>query len=82
MQAEVDHIRSAHNMCSLDAQGRHVDPGATDGDACENLVDGLITQIKEVKPAKAALLTLIRMEPSKRTQGWSPKQFEYGMRLL
>ena len=69
-------------MYSLDTQGRHADPGATEGGACENLIDGLIIKIKEVKSAKAALLALIQMGPSERTQGWFQKKIEHGMRLL
>ena len=69
-------------MYSLDTQGRHVGPGAVGGGAYENLVSGLINQIKEVRLAKAALLALIKMGPSERTDGWFPKNFEHGMRLL
>ena len=69
-------------MYSLDAQGRHIDPGSTDDDACANLVDGVICRVKEAAPARAALIDLAKMGPSERTQGWFPKSFEHGMRLL
>ena len=59
----------------LDAEGRHVDPGATDGDACGNLIDGLISRMPKGKPAKATLLALIRMGPPVGTdQGMVPKE--------
>ena len=62
-------------MYMLDNQGRHVDPGATEDDACENLVDGLIHDIGGIQPVKAALIALLSMGPSERTQGWFPKNF-------
>ena len=70
-------------MYSLDTKGRHMDPGTTEEeDECENLIDGLIIKIKEVKPAKAAPLALLKIGPTERTQGWFPNNFEHGMRLL
>ena len=45
-------------MYSLGAQGWHIDPQAIDNDACENLVDGLIITIKEIRLVKAALIAL------------------------
>ena len=69
-------------MYMLDTQGRHMDPGATEDGACENLVDGLIHDMGGIQPAKAALVALLSMGPSERTHGWLPKNFEHGMRLL
>ena len=62
-------------MYMLGAQGRHKGPGVTEDDACENLVDGLIHDIGGIQPAKAALIALLSMRPSERTQGWFPKEF-------
>ena len=62
-------------MYMLDAQDRHIDPGTTEGDACENLVDGLIYNIGEIQPVKAALVALLAMRPPERTQEWFPKIF-------
>jgi len=70
-------------MYMVDAQGKHVDPGATENENCDDLVEGLIVDIGEkIRPAKAALVALLKMGPSERTQGWFPKNFEHGMRLL
>ena len=69
-------------MYTLGAQGRHIDPGATEDDACENMVDGLIHNIGGIQPAKADPIALVSMGPPERTQGWFPKVFEHGMRLL
>ena len=60
-------------MYSLGAQGMHIDPWTIDGDVCENLVDGLIVRRGEIRPAGAAMVALLKMEPTERTQGWSPK---------
>ena len=60
-------------MYSIGAQGKPIDPGTTDDDACENLVDGLIVRRGEIRPAGAAMVALLKMEPTERTQGWSPK---------
>jgi hypothetical protein len=32
--------------------------------------------------ARGELIALLEMDPSERTQGWFPKQFDYGMYLL
>ena len=69
-------------MYSLDTQDAHMDPGATEGDECENLIDGLMIKIKEVKPAKAALFALLKMGPTERTQVRFSNKIEHGMRLL
>ena len=69
-------------MYMLDAQGRHIDQGATEGGEYENLVDGLIIKTKEIKPTRAALIALLKMGPSERTQGRFPKQyFKHSMRI-
>jgi hypothetical protein len=69
-------------MYMLDAQGRHVDPGATENENCDDLVEGLIMDIGEIRPTKAALAVLFKMGASERTQGWFPNNLERGMRLL
>ena len=69
-------------MCSLGAQRIHIYPRATYDDACEDLVDGLIVTREEIRPARAALISPLKMGPTERTQGWFPKNFEHGMRLL
>ena len=58
------------SMYMLDAQGIHIDPGDTEGDVCENQVDGLTTKTKKIKLARAALIALLKVGPSVRTQGW------------
>ena len=63
-------------MYSLYTQWRHMDPGGSEGDECENRI-GLIVKIKEVEPAKAALLALLKMGPTKITQGRLPDKFEH-----
>ena len=69
-------------MYSIDAQGRHIDPGKTDGGACENLVGKLIVTRENIKPTRVALIFLLKVGPTKRTYGWFPKTIEYGMHLL
>ena len=69
-------------MYSLDAHGRHIDPGSTDDGACAALVDEVLSRVPKAVPARAALVALMKMGPSERTQGWFPKCFEHGMRLL
>ena len=68
-------------MYSLGTQGEHLDPGATDDGACESLVDGLINTMKEISPVRSALVALVKMDPTERTQGWPPENFEHGMRI-
>ena len=74
--------RALTAMYMIDAQGGHIDPGVTEGDASENLVGGLINDIGGIQPAKAVLTALLSMGPPERTQGWFPIIFEHGMRLL
>ena len=45
-------------------------------------MDGLLVTREEIKPAGVALIALLKMGPTERTQGWLPKNFEHGRRLL
>ena len=69
-------------MYSLGTQGRHIDPGADETGACGALMDNLIAGIPAVEPARGALLALLQMGPSERTQRWLLKQFDHVMCLL
>ena len=69
-------------MCTLDNEGRHADPGAIYADACIGLMDSVINRIPAVAPARKALIALIQMRPSERTQGLVPKQFDHAICLL
>ena len=62
-------------MCTLDAEGRHTDTGAKGGGDFDNLVGGVIIQIPAVAPAREALVALVRVGLSERTQGWFLKKF-------
>jgi hypothetical protein len=57
----------------LDAQGRHIDPGATENENCDGLVEGLIVDIGEMRPAKAALVALLKMGRPSEPMGGPPK---------
>ena len=47
-------------MYMLDTQGKHVDPGATENENCDDLVEGLIVNIGEkIRPAKTPLVALL-----------------------
>ena len=61
------------SMYSLDDQGRHIGPWAIESDTCEDLMDGLIIKIKEIRPAKTAMIALLKMGLPERTQGWFKK---------
>jgi hypothetical protein len=74
--------RALTSMYTIDNDGRHIDPGARSRDECADLVENLIATIPAVAPARGALIALLEMGPSERTQGWFPKQFDHGMYLL
>ena len=69
-------------MCSLDNDGWHVDPGATEAGICEALVGNLIAKIPEVKLARGTLTAPLQVGPSERTQCWFLKVFDHGMCLF
>ena len=47
---------------------------------CAGLVDNMInTEVPAVAPARGALIALLEMGPSERTEGWFPRQFGCGM---
>ena len=62
--------------------GRHIDPGAKGDGVCADLVDHLIGTNPRVEPTREALIALLKMGPSERTQRWFPRQFNHGMFLL
>ena len=61
--------RALTTMCTLDNDGRHVDPGARGACARKELVDYVIFQTPDVAPVLKALIALIQMGSSHRTQG-------------
>ena len=76
-------VRALTSMYTMDNAGRHMDPGAEGGEVCAELVDNMInTEAPEAVPVRGALIALLEMGPSERSQGWFPKQFDYGMYLL
>ena len=57
-------------------------PERRGGEVRAGLVDNMINmEVPAVAPARGALIALLEMEPSERTQGWFPKRFDYGMYL-
>ena len=58
-------------------------PERRGGEVCAGLVGNMInTEVPAATPARGALIALLEMGPSERTQGWFPKQFDYWMYLL
>ena len=69
-------------MYTLDNEGRHIGPRAEGGEVCAELVDNLVnSEVPAVAPARGALIAILEMGPSERTQGWSPKQFDHGTQI-
>ena len=66
----------------LGAMGRHINPGADENGVREGLIEHLVGTNPGIEPGRGALLALLQMGPSKRTQGWFPKQFDHEMSLL
>ena len=69
-------------MYDLDDMGRHIDPGKKEGGVYAGLADHLIGNNPRVEPVRGALIALLEMGPSERTQGWFPRQFDHRMILL
>ena len=68
-------------MYTMDNEGRHIDPVSRG--VCAGLVDNMIaSEVRAVAPARGAFIALLEMGPSERTQGWFPKQSDYGVYLL
>ena len=50
---------------------------------CAGLVDNMInTEVPAAAPVRGALVALLEMGTSERTQGWFPKPFDHEMYLL
>ena len=70
-------------MYTLDNEGRHIDPGTKSREVCADVADNMIaSEVPAVVLARGALIALLEMDPPERTQGWVPKQFDYGIFLL